>query len=1155
VANRKPEFSSHAGNFPEDVIRDIAPRAHPLHSRMRNQEHSNAIEHADLDSLPRELYEEWLEAVAPGEPEQLLKRLRWSGITPEDLKLWAPSSSPSPDHGNSATRSDWRYGVSQICAALMEHWDDPLLRYQQNHHVVQIPFIDLWSPAVEHGLAALRDRRNNSSDTLHITDSAYKAIGQTLLKRLAHVGEQLLWSEFKNSSAPGDILLAHLGYPSGGSKPPSRNRYRRFVRTHRRDGLSSLIRKYPVFGRLIGTVWLLWLETATTMLDRISKDAHILEEYFGIPSDAALCQVDQGLSDPHRGGQTVAILSFRIRRKTHKVVYKPKDMSLDETYQGLIKHINDHSQQAALKTITIYSGRGYGYAEHITHRLCCDKRQRETFYHNAGRLTAVLYILGCTDCHYENLIAVRDQLVLIDTETLFEGGFSHSLQANNESLTDSSISPIHERFRDSVLRSGILPIWIFFNNGRVAMDVSALGVAPPPTDMQFIRGWLGLNSDGMLPGRILRRLDLPTSLPVGPGTENPLNDYAEKFCEGFANQCEELIHLKKELIGPNGWLDHFSGLTRRTLFRATRVYFLIQQQQLQPEALGSSVRQAMKLEQLARSFLLHAERPDHWDMLSDELRQMEQLDIPVFTELISYSHSDSAADSSNTKPPVWGNGLNASRSRIAELDRETIAFQLRLIKGSCEARVTRDSQEESASTEHLVEPSLPAPVLPATDHLLEAATVMQSLVDLSIRDNRNNIDWLGLGLGADGERFTFGPVGLSLYGGSTGVALLAARMIRLSDNHYLPLGREELDGMVHDVIKPLAELAQKDKQDWCVRLWRDQGLGLNGCGGILLFLLGLEHEQWQSSSHSPRELLESLLLGAQSGFIGKDRGLDIIGGCAGLIGPLLHLGTPKALELAVLAGERLLETQAKEGGWVSLASEQKTMLLGFSHGAAGFVSALAALHRATNDPRFLKGADKALTFERARFDKQACNWPDYRQNHRDHPHHPSSAGLRFMTSWCHGAPGIALARTSLWDTALWDDKAAEEVQTALNTTGAMAMLRNDHLCCGALGIAAILRYAGTGPWISDGSARRQWLERANAVVDQSIARRNLNGKVFLCLNAQQGSLLLPGMFNGLSGMGMVLSETRVSASFLPQILGSGLFPSLTDESSDTAYTN
>jgi lantibiotic modifying enzyme len=53
--------------------------------------------------------------------------------------------------------------------------------------------------------------------------------------------------------------------------------------------------------------------------------------------------------------------------------------------------------------------------------MCSNDKELPDFYRNAGRLAAILYILGCNDCHNENVIAHRSQLVLVDAETLLQG--------------------------------------------------------------------------------------------------------------------------------------------------------------------------------------------------------------------------------------------------------------------------------------------------------------------------------------------------------------------------------------------------------------------------------------------------------------------------------------------------------------------------------------------------------------------------------------------------------------------------------------------------------------------------------------------------------------------------------------------------------------
>src|SRR4029077_2384203 len=75
-------------------------------------------------------------------------------------------------------------------------------------------------------------------------------------------------------------------------------------------------------------------------------------------------------------------------------------------------------------------------------------------------------------------------------------------------------------------------------------------------------------------------------------------------------------------------------------------------------------------------------------------------------------------------------------------------------------------------------------------------------------------------------------------------------------------------------------------------------------------------------------------------------------------------------------------------------------LNGMSHGAAGFAYALSSLAAAIGRGEFAAGAAECLAFEDASYDADRRNWPDLRV-----------AGQSLWPyQWCHGAPGIGLAR-------------------------------------------------------------------------------------------------------------------------------------------------
>ena len=1094
-----------------------------LHQLLQSEKRSSidaAVSCSDLDGFQQGLGQAWLDAIAPQENEKLSRRFAWSGLDAHTLfRVLARASEPE----DATVSEPWQKELKALQSALRSDPDRDLQPYvDKDSDAQQLPFQDIWLPFVDDAVARLCDSLTDVQ-TRSCEDTAFQALGQSLLSRLCNVSEEVLFEQFNMMRSPGVMLLAHLGAGGDGEGPPVREYYQRFVRQHRADGLEGLLENFPVLGRYLGLVCLQWRESNERMLRKIYTDVDPLQQTFGINPNSALIDIKQGLSDPHNGGQVVSVLTFATPNgdSTSRLVYKPKDMRVDLAYQQALEHLNRNSELTPLQSLSIHCGDGYGYMEFVEHRLCTGDDELKLFYRNAGRLTAVLYFFGCTDCHYENLIACGDQLLLIDTETLLEADLPDHIGDASDHQTSLNQSDLQKRFQNSVLRSGLLPTWMFLGQARAAVDVSALGVAPPDSTTTKSPGWLGLNSDGMMAARRMIPAEVPTSLPVGCGETNGLNRHLESFCEGFREQCLAFEQTRDHWIGPEGILERFRGLPRRLVLRATRVYFELQRQQLQPSALRSPLSQGLVLEQLSRSFLMASNRPMHWPVFDAEVHQMERLDIPFFVHSIDGHDLPLGDGSAAVENFIETSGLESSRQRIETLDAAVVQFQEQLIRGSTRARVTTDQGWQKVATPI---DELEVSVLTPDQLRSEAARVVDVLAEMAIRDDDGLVDWLGMDLGRDGEKFAFGPVGNSLYSGTAGVALLAAQF-------PTDIARAEL---LKALIPPLLQMGEPTRDAMRLRWWRDQDLGLNGCGGILLCIQQLAACSENDLRQSLQELESSLISALLPDHIRADLALDVIGGVAGLIGPLLQNGSERALDCAVLCGDQLLQHQTEEGGW-SLGGPDRHPLLGFSHGTAGYAAALVKVGQCLGEPRFIEAASRALAYERGRFDADQGNWPDYRSNNPDQP-------STFMTSWCHGAPGIALGRVCLFGTPLWDACCLDEMATALKTLIAFPLPMTDHICCGAMGNASVLRIVVEGPW-SDAlpaTLRTAAIERSSQLVNQSIARARLSGGSFQCFGTTDSNLLLPGCFTGLSGIGLALLDQVNRDDRLQSVLSTGL---------------
>lgn len=199
---------------------------------------------------------------------------------------------------------------------------------------------------------------------------------------------------------------------------------------------------------------------------------------------------------------------------------------------------------------------------------------------------------------------------------------------------------------------------------------------------------------------------------------------------------------------------------------------------------------------------------------------------------------------------------------------------------------------------------------------------------------------------------------------------------------------------------------------------------------------------------------------------------DLIYGCAGAIPALLilgeTLGSRVSLDLAVRMGDQLLRAarRGKAGySWESATAPDHRTRTGLSHGAAGAGYALLELFHATGRCKYRDAALEAFRFERRWFNPEEANWSDSRWGRRRS--NGEGASGSFGTTWCHGAPGIALSRIRAYEIT-GEQLLRAEAEIALETT--RRALEADllqgtarySLCHGLTGNADVLLYGREG---------------------------------------------------------------------------------------------
>lgn len=135
-------------------------------------------------------------------------------------------------------------------------------------------------------------------------------------------------------------------------------------------------------------------------------------------------------------------------------------------------------------------------------------------------------------------------------------------------------------------------------------------------------------------------------------------------------------------------------------------------------------------------------------------------------------------------------------------------------------------------------------------------------------------------------------------------------------------------------------------------------------------------------------------------------------------------------------------------------------LTGLSHGSAGIGLALLEAAALTGRQDLLDAGKAAFRYENKWFSKEEENWADLRQSEDNHRMHNNS-DLRYSVAWCHGAPGIGLARLRALQLIADQKDWICDVHAAVNTVRRrLSFLLSDKRADASLchGIAGLLEF-------------------------------------------------------------------------------------------------
>jgi class II lanthipeptide synthase len=860
--------------------------------------------------------------------------------------------------------------------------------------------------------------------------------------------------------------------------PQSKDFWKHLESFSSREIFCSLLARYPVLARALCEFADRWVRAEALLATRYLTDLSQIAEFCGVePERFVLSSVSSCLGDPHRGLQTVHLLTSSAGAR---VVYKPTDCRIFEQLGKFLDWIRTEDSDLGYKIPAAIARRGYGWVEYIDRLPCTSESDFAAFYVRMGSMIATSWILSSSDMHAENMIACGGQPTLLDVETAIGCGAEDARAGRGQ-------DPLFRNMiKSSVLRCGLLPSPAL-PNGEDLVDLS--GVGTRSGQQISLDGWRDAGTIHMRKGRIEVQNQLVACAPyVSDARQACAEDFTEEIADGFLRTCQIFLAKREHLLSDSSPLLGFRECTQRVVFKDTSFYGQLTNDLNHPDLLID----AMDRERYLDHVFADAVSDQEFRKLGQAERSaIDRYDIPYFAfdcnSRALISDDSVLIDNYFPLSPV-----DALLKRVSAADPAEIRRQIWYVRMSLET--LRLNRLDATANWNITCCSDPSEESPSTTVSARAVRlVANQIVALKFEDGATGISWPTV-LSTKGANWRVTSGGNSLYAGTMGIALFLAYAGRsFADPLLTSLAHRSIDPVIREILT--ADTTYDVK--------------IGAYSGIAGYLYGLTclSIMWNEDySGLQQKLLRDIRDSAA-----RDPFLDVIGGSAGaglvIANCLEYLQNRElALEAARACADRILAIRADAGdGLVAPVSEDKPLLTGFGHGAAGLSLACLRLSSLLADPAIMEFSVAAREFEAKHFSAADGGWADLRPD--------ITPGVSRLSTWCNGAAGIGLSRCLAFSSEGNNQPDAvhmmDDICFALRSSRRSGIGNSHCLCHGDLGTMELYMAAGRLDGMTDESEYGQRI--AGMVAREVLASGPVCGVA--------PGVSVPGLMGGLAGIG------------------------------------
>lgn len=961
------------------------------------------------------------------------------------------------------------------------------------------PFEEIFLPFVRYFRDQITLRLGGNISLLSKTSQIY--LERRLIHLLSHWALLPLFLEFRlsfpESKEPSKVKNKTA------QKSLAKDHYLSFVNNMLNKKLISFFEEYSVLARLLCTLTENAINSTVEFIDRFALDSEEIGKIFSIEV-SSVKTLELGLSDPHFDGRTVIILTLD---SDFKLVYKPKNVSVEYCFSNLLTWVNSQSNTTRLYPVTVLDKNTHGWVEFIKHDDSANYSSQTDYFYNTGKLLCLIYLLRGSDLHYENVISTIYHPVLIDLEVLFSNSPKNLKQ---DSVTNPLTNPVI-KINETVIKTGLLPTWQKIADEEI-YDIS--GLCASEYESEFPWYYVEkINTDEMHVG--FRRVKVTTLPKSNKNTADISQKSREEIKKGFAEVYDLICNNKFEVLSPKGKFNAFSNSPVRFVFRPTRLYGRIFQRLTQPNCLRNSLEFAKELN-IFFNILEDTKRKNlkaFEDIVESEIEAFDKLDFPHFgfTPKRRALISGSKLVSKKFFPYSGWNYVSDRLTSMNETDKKT---QIAVIDASFYARF---ESQLSISNSGLTEKENSF-----TDEEFQTVCfdvlhdIGNEVSEQAIFYPDDSVIWITLLNDQISKAVTVSSTDYTLYNGQVGIALFFASLhSRFPDTEY--------EKIVTGILKSLLNRLEKTKKN----LWNSCGIGFNGLGGILFSMVLID--RYFENPYS-KQIIKIITNQCHKININNDKVYDVIGGAAGaILGLNSYFQRSKDTSIFPII-KRLanhlvfsrIQTANHYKAWQTISIHPP--LNGFAHGSSGISFSLLTADNILGNSKFGEVIKDSVLFENSTFNNEVNTWLDLRTEENEN--------VKYSSSWCHGSTGIGLSRLALFLNLKEKTDFRNDVDKTLNFILTDKSKRADCLCCGEIGIIDFLIEC------SIVFKDKKLMQIAKQKMMELLLRYKKN-KGFNLFTGNTKVSLNPSLFQGSTGIGYGILRILYPMDYSTLLLGGG----------------